>query len=69
MDTLELLARAAVVVFVMSSMVSIGLAAQVAEIIAPLRRPVWVLRALIASGRTPSPRLETLTLPTDLAVL
>lgn len=46
MDALELLVRATVVVFVVSSMISIGLAARGTEIIAPLRRPVWVLRAL-----------------------
>ena len=36
-------------VFVVSSMLSIGLAARSAEIVAPLRSPVWVLRALIAN--------------------
>jgi hypothetical protein len=30
-------------------MLSIGLATRVDEIVAPLRRPVWVLRALVAS--------------------
>jgi bile acid:Na+ symporter, BASS family len=49
MDALQLLVKAAVVIFVVSSMVSIGLAARSIEIIAPLRRPVWVLRALIAN--------------------
>ena len=49
MDTLQLLVKGAVVVFVVSSMLSIGLAARGAEIVAPLRRPVWVLRALIAN--------------------
>lgn len=41
--------KGAVVVFVVSSMLSIGLAARSAEIIAPVRRPAWVLRALIAN--------------------
>ena len=49
MDALQLLVKAAIVVFVVSSMISIGLAARQTEIIAPLRRPVWVLRALIAN--------------------
>jgi BASS family bile acid:Na+ symporter len=49
MDTLQLLVKGAVVVFVVSSMLSIGLAARGAEIVAPLRSPVWVLRALIAN--------------------
>ena len=46
MDVMQWLVRAAVVVFVVSSMISIGLAARGAEVVAPLRRPVWVLRAL-----------------------
>ena len=41
MDTLQLLVKGAVVVFVVSSMLSIGLAARGAEIVAPLRSPVW----------------------------
>lgn len=44
-----MLLKGVVVVFVVSSMLSIGLAARSAEIIAPLRRPVWVLRALGAN--------------------
>ena len=39
----------AVVVFVVSSMLSIGLVAKVAELAAPLRRPAWVARALAAN--------------------
>ena len=49
MDALQLLLKGVVVVFVVSSMLSIGLAARGAEIVAPLRHPVWVLRALIAN--------------------
>jgi bile acid:Na+ symporter, BASS family len=49
MDLLQLLLKASVVVFVVSSMLSIGLAAHGGEIVAPLRRPAWVLRALIAN--------------------
>ena len=49
MDALQLLLKGVVVVFVVSSMLSIGLAARIAEIIAPLRHPVWVLRALVAN--------------------
>ena len=49
MDALQLLLKGVVVVFVVSSMLSIGLAARIAEIIAPMRHPVWVLRALIAN--------------------
>jgi len=44
-----MLVKTTVVVFVVSSMLSIGLAARAAEIMAPLRRPLWVLRALIAN--------------------
>ena len=49
MDALQLLLKGVVVVFVVSSMLSIGLAARGAEIVAPLRHPVWILRALIAN--------------------
>ncbi len=49
MDPLQVLVKGAVVVFVVSSMLSIGLAARGAEIVAPLRRPAWVLRALGAN--------------------
>jgi BASS family bile acid:Na+ symporter len=49
MDAVQLLVKGVVVVFVLSSMLSIGLAARGADIIAPLRRPVWVLRALGAN--------------------
>ena len=49
MDALQLLLKGFIVVFVVSSMLSIGLAARGAEIVAPLRRPVWVLRALVAN--------------------
>jgi BASS family bile acid:Na+ symporter len=49
MDPLQWLVKGTVVVFVVSSMLSIGLAARSAEIIAPIRHPVWVLRALIAN--------------------
>lgn len=49
MTPLQLLVKLTIVVFVVSSMVSIGLAVRGAEIIAPLRRPLWVLRALIAN--------------------
>lgn len=49
MTPLQLLVKITVVVFVVSSMVSIGLGVRSAEIIAPLRRPLWVLRALIAN--------------------
>jgi len=49
MDPLQVLVKVVVVVFVVSSMLSIGLAARIAEIIAPLRRPMWVLRALAAN--------------------
>ena len=45
----QMLVKTTVVVFVVSSMLSIGLAARAAEIMAPLRRPLWVLRALIAN--------------------
>ena len=44
-----MLVKTTVVVFVVSSMLSIGLAARAAEIMAPLRRPLWVLCALIAN--------------------
>ena len=43
------LVTAALVVFVVSSMLSIGLVVQGAEIAAPLRRPAWVGRALVAN--------------------
>ena len=49
MDPLRLLVKITVVIFVVSSMLSIGLAVRGAEIIAPLRRPLWVLRALAAN--------------------
>ncbi|MGA8056242.1 MAG: hypothetical protein WCA12_20690 [Burkholderiales bacterium] len=49
MDSLQLLVKGTVVVFVVSSMLSIGLAVRGVEIIAPMRRPAWVLRALIAN--------------------
>ena len=45
----QMLVKTTVVVFVVSSMLSIGLAARATEIMAPLRRPLWVLRALIAN--------------------
>jgi BASS family bile acid:Na+ symporter len=48
-DGLQFLVKGTVVVFVVSSMLSIGLTTRSAEIIAPLRRPVWVLRALGAN--------------------
>jgi len=49
MDVLQLIAKAVVVVFVVSSMLSIGLATPISQIVAPLRRPIWVLRALVAN--------------------
>lgn len=49
MTPLQLLVKTTIVVFVVSSMVSIGLGVRGTEIIAPLRRPLWVLRALIAN--------------------
>lgn len=49
MTPLQLLVKITVVAFVVSSMVSIGLGVRSAEIIAPLQRPLWVLRALIAN--------------------
>ena len=49
MDALQVLVRVTVVNFVVSSMTSIGLAARGAEITTPLRRAVWVLRALGAN--------------------
>jgi predicted Na+-dependent transporter len=49
MDALQLLAKGTVVLFVVSSMLSIGLAARWTEIIAPMRRPSWILRALVAN--------------------
>lgn len=49
MDSLQWLVKGTVVVFVVSSMLSIGLGTRSAELVAPMRRPVWVLRALLAS--------------------
>lgn len=49
MTPLQLLVKTTIIVFVVSSMVSIGLGVRGTEIIAPLRRPLWVLRALIAN--------------------
>lgn len=49
MAPLQVLVKITVVVFVVSSMVSIGLGVRGAEIVAPLRRPLWVLRALAAN--------------------
>ena len=49
MDLLQILVKGSVLIFVVSSMLSIGLAARVDEIVAPLRRPVWVLRALLVN--------------------
>ncbi len=49
MDLLQLLVKASVLIFVVSSMLTIGLAASIHRIVAPLRRPVWVLRALLAN--------------------
>ncbi len=49
MDPLQWLVKGTLVVFVVSSMLSIGLAVQRAEIVAPLQSPVWILRALIAN--------------------
>ena len=49
MDPLQWLVKGTLVIFVVSSMLSIGLAVRRAEIVAPLRSPVWILRALIAN--------------------
>ena len=49
MDSLQWLVKGTLVIFVVSSMLSIGLAVREAEIVAPLQRPVWILRALIAN--------------------
>lgn len=49
MDLLQILVKGSVLIFVVLSMLSIGLAARVDEIVAPLRRPVWVLRALLVN--------------------
>jgi bile acid:Na+ symporter, BASS family len=49
MELLQVLVKGSVLVFVVSSMLSIGLAARVDQIVAPLRQPVWVLRALAAN--------------------
>jgi hypothetical protein len=46
MDALQLLVKGTVVLFVVSSMLSIGLAARWTELIAPMARPFWMLRAL-----------------------
>ena len=44
-----MLVKITVVIFVVSSMLSIGLGVRGTEVVAPLRRPLWVLRALIAN--------------------
>ena len=49
MDLLQWLVKGTLVVFVVSSMLSIGLAVQRAQIVAPLRSPAWILRALLAN--------------------
>jgi predicted Na+-dependent transporter len=49
MDPLQWLVKGTLVVFVVSSMLSIGLAVQRAQIVAPLRSPAWILRALVAN--------------------
>jgi predicted Na+-dependent transporter len=49
MDALQWLVKVTLVVFVVSSMLSIGLAVQRAQIVAPLRSPAWILRALVAN--------------------
>jgi len=49
MDALQLLVKGTVVVFVVSTMLSVGLAARSAEIIAPLRRPAKIFRALVGN--------------------
>ena len=49
MDAVQLLIKATAVLFVVSSMLSIGLATPRAQIFAPMRRPVWALRALAAN--------------------
>jgi BASS family bile acid:Na+ symporter len=49
MDALHLLVKGTVVLFVVSSMLSIGLAARFTEISAPMGRPLWILRALVAN--------------------
>lgn len=59
----------ALVVFVVSSMLSIGLVVRGAEIAAPLRRPAWVGRALVANFVLPPVAALTLAalLPLDPA--
>lgn len=49
MDPLQWLVKGTLVVFVVSSMLSIGLAVQTAQLVAPLRSPAWILRALLAN--------------------
>ena len=49
MDALQWLVKGTLVVFVVSSMLSIGLAVRRAEVAAPLQSPLWILRALIAN--------------------
>jgi BASS family bile acid:Na+ symporter len=49
MDPLQWLVKGTLVVFVVSSMLSIGLSVQRAQIVAPLRSPAWILRALVAN--------------------
>jgi len=49
MEPLQWLVKGTLVIFVVSSMLSIGLAVQRAQIVAPLRSPAWILRALIAN--------------------
>ena len=49
MDPLQWLVKGTLVIFVVSSMLSIGLAVQRAQIVAPLRSPAWILRALLAN--------------------
>jgi bile acid:Na+ symporter, BASS family len=49
MDPLQWLVKGTLIIFVVSSMLSIGLAVQRAQIVAPLRSPAWILRALLAN--------------------
>ena len=49
MEPLQWLVKGSLVVFVVSSMLSIGLAVQTAQLVAPLRSPTWILRALLAN--------------------
>jgi bile acid:Na+ symporter, BASS family len=49
MNLAQILVKGSVLVFVVSSMLAIGLSASIDRIVAPLARPVWVLRALVAN--------------------